>query len=126
MRAPEIFFFARVSRAAIVGSLTRNAAATSAVVSPHSSRSVSATWASSLNAGWQHVNTNRSRSSAISSGSAICGPGSTRSSSSSGSDRRSVASRRPASTARRRATVVSHAPGRAGTPRSPQVDRAWA
>ena len=46
MRAAAIFFFARVMRAAIVGSLTRNARATSAVVSPQSSRSVSATCAS--------------------------------------------------------------------------------
>jgi hypothetical protein len=42
-----IFFFARVIRAAIVGSLTRNARATSAVDSPHSSRSGKATWAPS-------------------------------------------------------------------------------
>jgi hypothetical protein len=46
MRAMEIFFFARVMRAAIVASLTRNARATSAVVSPQSRRSVSATCAS--------------------------------------------------------------------------------
>ena len=37
-----IFFFARVTRAAIVGSLTRKARATSAVVRPQTSRSVSA------------------------------------------------------------------------------------
>jgi hypothetical protein len=43
MRATAIFFFARVMRAAIVGSLTRKARATSAVDSPHMSRSVSAT-----------------------------------------------------------------------------------
>ena len=46
MRAMAIFFLARVMRAAIVASLTRNARATSAVVSPQSRRSVSATWAS--------------------------------------------------------------------------------
>ena len=46
MRAAAIFFLARVIRAAIVASLTRKARATSAVVSPHTSRSVSATWAS--------------------------------------------------------------------------------
>ena len=66
MRAAAIFFFARVIRAAIVGSLTRKARATSAVDSPQSSRSVSAIWASCASAGWQHVQIRRSRSSAIS------------------------------------------------------------
>lgn len=51
MRAVVIFFLARVIRAAIVGSGTRNARATSAVDSPHTSRSVSATWASRDRAG---------------------------------------------------------------------------
>src|SRR5207253_2329566 len=66
MRAPAIFFFARVMRAAMVGSLTRNARATSAVESPHSSRRVRATFASAASAGWQQVQISRSRSSAIS------------------------------------------------------------
>ena len=44
MRALAIFPFALVTRAAMVDSLTRNARATSAVLSPHTSRSVSATW----------------------------------------------------------------------------------
>ena len=46
MPAPAIFFFARVIRAAIVASLTRNARATSTVVRPQTSRRVSATFAS--------------------------------------------------------------------------------
>ena len=54
---------ARVSRLAIVASGTRNALAISAVVSPASVRKVSATRASSVSAGWQHVNISRSRSS---------------------------------------------------------------
>ena len=66
MRAAAIFFFARVIRAAIVGSLTRKARATSAVVRPHSSRSVSATCASGAMAGWQQVKISRSLSSVTS------------------------------------------------------------
>ena len=42
---------------------TRNARAISAVVSPPSSRSVSATWALAASAGWQQVKIRRSRSS---------------------------------------------------------------
>ena len=51
MRAAEIFFLARVIRAAMVASLTKKARATSAVVSPQSRRSVNATCASVLMAG---------------------------------------------------------------------------
>ena len=65
MRAPEIFFLARVTRAAMVGSETRKACAISAVDSPHTSRSVSATCASRASAGWQQVKISRSRSSGI-------------------------------------------------------------
>ncbi len=61
MRAVAIFFLARVIRAAIVGSLCRNARATSAVVSPHSSRSVNAICAGCASAGWQQVKISRSR-----------------------------------------------------------------
>ena len=57
MPAARIFAFARTSRFAIVGSGTRNARAISSVVRPPSVRRVSATWASSASAGWQHVNT---------------------------------------------------------------------
>ena len=63
MPAALIFFFARTSRCAIVGSGTRNACAISVVVSPPSVRSVSATCASVASAGWQHVKTSSSRSS---------------------------------------------------------------
>jgi hypothetical protein len=56
---------ARTSRFAIVASDTRQARAISAVLRPASVRSVSATRASSDSAGWQQVNSSRSRSSAI-------------------------------------------------------------
>ena len=65
MRAAVIFFLALVMRAAMVDSWTRKARATSAVDSPHSSRRVSATWASRARAGWQQVKISRSRSSSI-------------------------------------------------------------
>src|SRR5438132_904048 len=55
----------------MVASETRKACAISAVVSPHTSRSVSATCASRASAGWQQVNTSRSRSSGITSGSSV-------------------------------------------------------
>ncbi|SDP13968.1 hypothetical protein SAMN05216259_11828 [Actinacidiphila guanduensis] len=117
MRAAAIFFFARVIRAAIVASPTRNARATCGVVSPHTSRRVRATWAGRDRAGWQQVKTSRSRSSAMSSPSS--GPAPASSSASSGSAVRRKASRRIRSTARLRAAVVSQAPGRAGTPVAP-------
>ena len=107
MRAAAIFFLARVIRAAIVGSAIRNALATSAVLSPHSSRRVSATCASGASDGWQQVKISRSRSSGNGPPAAAAGSSST----SSGSARRSVTSRRSRSRARRRATVVSQAPG---------------
>ncbi len=47
----EIFLLARVIRAAIVASETRNARAMSGTGTPHTSRSVSATWASWARAG---------------------------------------------------------------------------
>src|SRR5579863_2581169 len=47
----------------MVDSATRNARAISAVLSPPSSRSVSATWALVASAGWQQVKISRSRSS---------------------------------------------------------------
>ncbi len=49
----------------MVSSLTMNARAISAVVSPASVRSVRATRASSASAGWQQVKISRSRSSAM-------------------------------------------------------------
>ena len=51
MRAAAMFFLARVIWAAMVDSETRKALATSPVVSPHSSRNVSATRASAASAG---------------------------------------------------------------------------
>ena len=124
IRAIAIFFFARVIRAAIVGSVTRNDRATSRVESPHSNRSVSATWDSGDSDGWQHVKISRSRSSGKSPPAGRSG--STSSATSSGSLRRSVCSRRTTSIARRRATVVSQDPGARGMPVVGQVDSAWA
>ena len=49
----------------MVGSGTRKARAISSAPSPPSVRSVSATWASSASAGWQHVKTSSSRSSGM-------------------------------------------------------------
>ena len=131
MRAAEIFFLARVTRAAMVGSGTRKACAISAVDSPHTSRSVSATCASRASAGWQQVKISRSRSSGImpppspapAGSSGRCGAGSS-GSTRSGSFRRRVVSRRSTSMARRRAAVVSQAPGLRGTPcRGPGFER---
>ena len=120
IRAAAIFFLARVIRAAIVASLTRNACATSAVVTPHTSRSVSASCDSRASAGWQQMNTSRRRSSPITSSS-----GGSSVSSSSGSLASSVFARAMTFSARRRATVVSHAPGLAGTPSRGQCSSAW-
>ncbi len=137
MRATAIFFFARVIRAAIVGSETRNARAMSGVATPHTRRRVSATWASAASAGWQQVKMSRSRSSGAGRGgvhgilaslpfppllarvrrctSGSC-PGSPSGSTSSGSRARSALSRRMASIARRLAAVVSQAAGLSGIP----------
>ncbi len=135
IRAALIFFLARVMRAAMVGSLTRKARATSAVDSPHSRRRVSATWASRDSAGWQQVKISRSRSSGYTASWSVpacaatatsAGSSSTLSSTSSGSRARKSTSRRITSMARRLATVVSHAPGRSGTPVRAHAVRACA
>ena len=111
---------ARVTRAAIVDSETRNARATSSVSTPHTNRRVSATCASRASAGWQQVKMSRNRSSVTtpspSPPSSTASPSSTLDSTSSGSLSRRVCSRRSASIAFRRAVVVSQAPGFAGTP----------
>ena len=60
---PAMRFLARVRRAAIVGSVTRKAAAIDAVGTPQPRRIVKATWVSMSNAGWQHRTTRRSSSS---------------------------------------------------------------
>jgi hypothetical protein len=121
MRAAAIFRFARVSRAAIVGSLTRKACATSGVATPQTSRSVSATWASRPSAGWQQTKTSRSRSSGNSSGSPASPSSSPSRSTSRGSFASSVRERRSRLSAVRFATVTSHAAGRSGTPSRGQV-----
>ena len=127
MRAAAIFFLARVIRAAMAGSETRKALATSPVVSPHSRRSVSATRAPAASAGWQQVKIRRSRSSGIVSAnvSSAPGPGTAAASASSGSLRDRVSLRWMRFIARRRATIVSHAAGLAGTP-SAHATSAWA
>jgi hypothetical protein len=63
MPACRIFRFARTSRRASVDSGIRNAAAMSAVSTPHKHRSVSATWACGSSAGWQHMKMSASSSS---------------------------------------------------------------
>ena len=114
MWAAAIFFLARVMRAAIVASLTRKLRAISAVVTPHTSRSVNATLAGAESVGWQQVKISRSRSSPKMSSSMSWPVAETVSTISNGSDRRAVDSRRIRSKARFLAAVVSHAPGRAG------------
>ncbi len=120
----EILCFARVIRACIAVSLTRNAFAISADDNPQTSRRVRAICASWASAGWQQVNTSRSRSSgntpAATSASSI-GSGI-----SNGSLRSDTAARRRSSSARRVATVVSQAPGRRGMPCSSQCTSALA
>ena len=124
MRATAIFFLARVSRAAIVASGTRNARAMSGVATPQISRSVRATCASGASAGWQQVKISRRRSSGIVPDPVGSGISRSSASISSGSLDSSVW-RRIRLSAWRRATVVSQAPGRSGTPSRSQVRRAW-
>src|SRR5207237_396034 len=83
-------------RLGLVAAGTRKARALSPVVRPPSSRSVSATCASTPSAGWQHVKISASRSSGIElTSSSSCSPA--------GSEaRRASASRFPASTRSRR------------------------
>jgi hypothetical protein len=114
MPASLILRFARVSRRFIVSGSTRKARAISSVVSPPSARSVRATCASSASAGWQHTKISSSRSSGKSVSSTSCSSASGRSSSLVFSAR--VRSRRMRSSARRRAVVVSQAPGLSGVP----------
>ena len=121
MCASAILRFARTIRLPMVGSATRKARAISPVVIPPSVRSVSATRAGISSAGWQQVKISRSRSSTIELSSSTDGSSpccsSTRVSSASRSARSAIdRSRRRRSIARRRAAVVIHAPGLAGTP----------
>ena len=67
MPAARIFALARTIRCASAGGVVRQARAISSVVSPQTSRSVNAIRASAGNAGWQHVNIRRNRSSSSSS-----------------------------------------------------------
>src|SRR5271156_3302302 len=109
-------------RCATVGSGTRNARAISSVVKPPSRRSVSATRPSAGSTGWQAVNTNRKRSSPMSSSIALsrfatansCCAWSSRPSSP--CLRSSSLLRRNRSRARCLAVAINHAPGLSGMP----------
>ena len=114
MPAVEIFFLARLIRWPIVVSCWRNTLAISGVVSWQMVRSVSATCDSGESAGWQQVNSNRSRSSPGGAGAAATRSESNKLAAYSRWWR--VASRRNRSTALLRATVVSQAPGLSGMP----------
>src|ERR1700739_4216069 len=116
MPASRTLCLALVSRLAIVPSGTRNDLAISAVVSPASVRSVSATLASSVRAGWQQVNMSRNRSSGTPLSPQAAGSSGTDNTATSCSFAASVLLRRSRSSARLRAVVVSHALGRSGTP----------
>lgn len=130
-RAATSFFLARVTRAAMVGSETRNARAMSGVGTPQTRRRVRAIWAAGARAGWQQRKTSRRRSSGAGAGSRAdsgSGPLSGRGSGSISRcsfDRR-VLARRSASRALCLAAVVSQAPGLSGTPPRAQSTRAAA
>ena len=125
MPASRIFRFARTSRCAIVGSATRKARAISVVVSPPTSRSVSATRASAASAGWQQVKTSARRSSGIElTSSSSAGSASSRASSS--ALRANVCSRRSRSIARLRAVVMIQAAGLSASPSRGQRSSAMA
>lgn len=123
MPAATTLRLVRTSRCAIVGSGTRNARATCAVVRPSTARSVSASRASGDRDGWQQANSIGNRSSGVpppgsrgagGSASAACAAAAPAS-------RWRRARARSRSTARRCAVVVSHPPGLGGTPRVGQV-----
>src|SRR5688572_26783429 len=113
MRASRILFLARTMRCASVGAGVRKALAISSVVSPHTSRSVSATCASGAIAGWQQVKMRRRRSSSISSLSFSSASTDSRNSSSTETMRDSL---RILSMALNRPAETSHARGLSGRP----------
>ncbi len=104
----------------MASSLLRNARAISGTVSPATLRSVSAMRASGASAGWQQANSIRSRSSGSDETSSSRKAGAVAGSASAGRRAASARSRRMRSSALRHAVVVSHAPGRSGTPRRSQ------
>ena len=129
MPASRIFFLARTSRWASVGSGTRNARAISGVVRPPSVRRVSAIADSGASAGWQQVKISRSWSSGIgdiSSSAAMSIALAARSASTAASRTIDPAlsanrrARRTRSIARLRAVVVIQAPGLSGIPSTGQ------
>src|SRR4051812_46279811 len=126
MPASRILPLARTSRWAIAGSSTRNARAISAVLSPPSSRRVSATCAGGASDGWQQVKISRSRSSRT--GPSSASPGCCASADSAAWAWRSARedSRRRRSIARRRAVVMIQPAGLGGTPSAGQRAEATA
>src|SRR5215212_1907772 len=127
MPALRILLLALTRRLAIAGSETRNARAISAVVRPARVLSVRATRASSGSAGWQQVNIRRSLSSWMPLSSSASRPESSSLRciiATSSNLAAPVALRLKRSRARLRDTVVSHAPGRRGTPSRGQVSSA--
>ncbi len=113
----------------MVDSLIRKTRAMSAAGTAQIVRSVSATRASMVSAGWQHVKMSRSRSSTMSSsasGAAPAFPAVNASTARSRILRRSTDARRKVSIARLRATVMSQPPGLSGTPSAGQRRKASA
>src|SRR5215213_2223351 len=127
MPALRILLLALTRRLAIAGSEARNARAISAVVRPARVLSVRATRASSGSAGWQQVNIRRSLSSWMPLSSSASRPESSSLRciiATSSNLAAPVALRLKRSRARLRTMVVSHAPGRRGTPSRGQVSSA--
>ena len=122
MPASRIFCLARTRRCAMASSPSRKPRATCAVVSPHTVRSVSATWTSMAKAGWQQVKISRSMSSSSAASSASSGADALSSNScvSSFCLPRNAICRRTLSIALLRPTLTSHARGLDGTPASGQ------
>ena len=119
MPAVTILRLARVTRAAMVASGTRNSLAMSAVLTPSTRRRARALAAAGSRAGWVHISTSRRRSSSTRSpGSTSTGDPSfpSASTTSRGTLRCAMDSARSRSRTRRRAAVCSHATGLSGMP----------
>ena len=102
---------ARPMRLAMVASGTRNARAISAVVSPPTARSVSASWEGTGSTGWQHISS-RARESSCPGGAWSDGSRAA----TAASRRRRARTLRHSSTTARLAAVTSHDRGLLGTP----------
>jgi hypothetical protein len=108
----------------MVGSGTQNAAAISAVVSPHTQRSVSPTLAAGSSAGWQQVKISASSSSVPAAHPVAGSAASSRMASASLPARRR--SRRSRSSALCRAVPISQPRGLAGSPSAGHCPKAAA